>query len=111
MKTNYTFLTNKKLILNLIKDDLKNTRLVAGLSELGFDTGKYYLSLGESIIGMLSLDDKALDEKLWEAYSDNLSAMVQTDIFENPGKLDFLAQALFLKLIGERTRLEQEAEE
>lgn len=39
-KTAYNIGKNKKeLIISLIKDNLKNTRLVKGLDELGLDSG------------------------------------------------------------------------
>jgi hypothetical protein len=48
-----------------------------------------------------------LDEKLHQTYSDNRMLLAQHNIFESPGKLDFLAQILFLKLLGTRTQLQQ----
>jgi len=107
-KNNFTFLLNKKLILNLIKDDLKNTKLVSGLTELGLDSGKYYLNLGETIVSLMGLDDKQLDEKLWESYSDCISRVADADIFDSPEKLDFFAQAVYLHLLKARVELGRE---
>ena len=79
-------------IINLIKDDLKNTALVSGLEELGLDSGKYYLNLGETIFALMNLGE---NEPLWEEYSNSLSMVSEFDIFAKPDKLEFLAGIIF----------------
>lgn|GEM_PF-6801317 len=57
MKVNpLDFMENKKLILSLIKNDPINSKLVYGLSDLGFDAGCYFLHLSETIFSLTGLD-------------------------------------------------------
>jgi hypothetical protein len=105
--TTFAFMADKRLIINLIKEDLKTTHLISGLSNLGLEAGKYSPNLGHTIIDLMSFQEEDLNEKLHKTYSDNLSLLAQHTIFESPDKLDFLAQVLFLKLLGSRTQLQQ----
>jgi hypothetical protein len=96
-----TPLIDKSHIISLIKDDLKNTKLVSGLSELGLDSGKYYLNIGDVVFQLMGLNADKVDEKLWEDYSDSLNQVTLLNIFENSGKLDAMAESIYEKLLKE----------
>ena len=94
--------TNKKLLISLIKNDLKNTRLVTGLAELGLDSGKYYLSLSEAIFILMGLEKEEQEEQLRETYSDLLGSACAIDIFRDTEKYDALADQIYMKLLQAR---------
>jgi hypothetical protein len=98
---NIPFLVSKSLVIDLIKNDLKNTRLVSGLSELGLDACKYYLTIGDAVFSLMGLEERRRSEKLREEYSEDLSRITEVDIFEYPDKLDLLATVIYMKLVKE----------
>jgi hypothetical protein len=96
----------KKLhAINLIKDDLKNTRLVAGLEELGLDSGKYYLNLSETIFFLMGFEIGDLNEKMFEDYSDRLSTATELNIVYDYQKLDHLALEIYKSLLKEKEKI------
>jgi len=56
------------LIFSLIKDDLIHTRLLYGLTELGFDTTDYYLNLDETVFTLAGFTSEQVTEELREWY-------------------------------------------
>lgn len=48
-------MSQKELIISLIKDDLTITHLVLGLDALGLDANRYYLHLNETIFCLLEI--------------------------------------------------------
>ena len=48
-------MNNEQLIISLIKDDLINSKLVNGLTNLGLCAGDYHLHLSETILDLMGL--------------------------------------------------------
>jgi len=94
-------MTEKELILSLIKDDLTNIRLVHGLDLLGLDSGNYYLHLSETIFKLIGITID--DTDFFEEYMDECRTVNNIDIFKHPELLNSLALSLYNKLIEEYT--------
>lgn len=84
-------MTQKQLILALIKEDLVNTHLVCGLDALGLDSGKYFLRLNEIIFSLLKISD----EDFMDTYIKKSRAVRHIDICENSKQLDVLVLRLY----------------
>ena len=91
-----TNMTQKELIISLLKDNLINIRLVYGLEELGLDPSNYFLHLDETIFKLLGI--KADDDDSFDEYISECRTISQLDIFKHPELLHNLAHSLYHKL-------------
>jgi len=66
---------DESIILSLIKDDLRNTRLVQGLNNLGLQAGDYVLDIGASILQLMGFKPEQRTEGLYAEYLDKLLAV------------------------------------
>lgn len=87
---------NKKIIVNLIKDDLINIRLVYGLETLGLNAGNYYLNLNETIFQLSGIKENR--EDFFETYIEKCRKVHKVDIFGNPELLNDMALRLYKEL-------------
>jgi hypothetical protein len=83
---------NKNLILTLIQNDLKNTKLTIGLNKLGLDASNYYLNLKELLFELLCFEENEQEEKLFEVYVMHAEKIQSIDIIKHPEKLMELAE-------------------
>lgn len=63
-----TLISEKDLLMPLLRDHLVSYRLIEGLSNIGLDTLDYSLSLGDTIFAMMGFGSSAEDEKLFEKF-------------------------------------------
>lgn len=95
-KTEYS----RKIILSLIKDDLKNMRLVHGLNKIGLNANDYTLNLSITIFEMIGINQHdSIAERLLENYIDttkNTTLFNSDDLWED---LDKLATEIYESLI------------
>ena len=94
-------LTNKKLILSLIKDDLINTKLVNGLDALGLNAQDYFLHLSDTIFKLMDIRDTKKGEKLFEHYLDLKDNVRFIDSVKSHEAFDDLALAIYIDLVSE----------
>ncbi len=94
-------INKKELIISLIKDNLKNTRLVIGLDKLGLDSGKYHLQLSDTIFKLIGFKSDEHEEKVFEEYIKASMKVASIDIFMHPEKLDAIATKIYENLIQE----------
>ncbi len=86
----------KPVIISLIKDHLLNTRLMDGLSELGFYSDNYHLNLADSIFKLMGI--KEGEDELFEVYLNWCSKISKTDIFKNENTLIEYANEIYCVL-------------
>jgi hypothetical protein len=98
-------IADKDFILRLIKDDLINTKLIAGLESLGLsDVDNYHLHLGQTIFSLMGYEtDSKLEEKVFDEYCELTRKIIYIDIFEHPEELNDFANQLYNKLKAELT--------
>lgn len=90
-------LSNKALIISLIKDNLVHTRLTKGLENLGFDIGNYHLQLNDTIFSLIGIDDE--HEEVFEEYLAMCEQTIEIEIFKYPELLDNIANSIYRVLI------------
>lgn len=90
---------NKKIIINLIKDDLIYTCLVYGLENLGLNADNYSLRLNETIFQLVGIRED--NEDFFEEYIDECRTILNVNIFKYPELLNNMALSLYDKLIKE----------
>ena len=96
---NITNLERKIITINLIKDHLINTRLISGLSDLGFHSDQYQLNIADSIFKLMGI--KESEDELFETYLSWCSRISKTDIFENEKALREYAEKIYNVLLME----------
>jgi hypothetical protein len=93
---------NKNLIIQLIQNDLKNTKLTLGLNKLGVDASNYYLNLKELLFELICFEKNEQEEKLFEAYVVYAEKIQAMDIIKHPEKLMELADEIYTWLMKEQ---------
>ncbi|MFY9309955.1 MAG: hypothetical protein WAQ28_12980 [Bacteroidia bacterium] len=89
-------MNQKKLIINLIKDNLINTRLVKGLNDLGFNAGQFDLHLGETILELMNI--KIGDEQ-FDGYIELFERSHEVDIIQKPELIKNIAEKIYRHLV------------
>lgn len=88
------------LILALIKQDLKNNKLVLGLTALGLDAGAYHTEINEIVFKLMGFSEPYDD--LLETYSELVDWVLCIDDVEKPRALESLAQLIYELLLDEK---------
>lgn len=91
-------ISEKQLIISLIKDDLINTRLVNGLNAIGLMADDYLLHLSDTIFKLMGIPDDPRGEEIFEYYMDLLKKVEAVDVTESHAPLDDLALEIFIEL-------------
>jgi|GEM_PF-1890376 len=86
----------KSLILELIKDDLTNLKLIYSLNEIGLQADEYMLNLNSSIYKLIGLNtyDRRLDT-LTDNYLELTRKVIRLDISENRNQLNELSLEIY----------------
>lgn len=88
----------QKLVTQLIKEDLRCSKLVLGLSGLGLDAGKYHTELSTLVFNLLGLDTG--NDQLMSAYFEWMDKAVTIEDVEDARQMQQLAEEIFLMLRG-----------
>ncbi len=91
-------MTQKKLIITLIKDDLINTKLINGLNEIGIEANHFHLYLSEIIFSLMGIVDEEIYESKFELYVDLTKKVKDIDIKSSNIHIEELANEIFEKL-------------
>lgn len=95
-----TGLSSRSLITSLIREDLKCSKLVLGLSELGLDAGKYHLDLSTLVFTLMEFQEQ--DDHLLGLYLDFMDKMLTVPDVEEAGLLERMAEELYTILLNEK---------
>jgi hypothetical protein len=96
---------NHKLIQSLIKDDLINSKLVAGLNDLGLDAGAYFLHLTETIFELLEIPAGKDSDQIFEYYLEEMKRVKAIDLSKSYGELEELTAEIFEQLVEMKGQL------
>ena len=102
--------TRKALVLNLITDDLINTKLIYSLNDLGLQANDYTLHISTTIMNLMRIKTTPLRwENIHDEYLKMTSRVLKIDIQESPRMLTALAEEIydFLKLRKEEEKAYQ----
>ena len=90
----------EKLVLSLIRDDLINTKLVYGLSDLGINADGYLLHLSTTIFELMGFDEKQRSDELTERYIELTQQMKSIDAEEMHEQLADMAKSVHAELLA-----------
>ena len=88
----------RRLVLLLIKEDLRSARLVLGLSALGLEAGRYHTELHRAIFQLLGLDQN--NDALHELYFNYIDKAQQIDNVEDADKMQAMAEEIYERLVS-----------
>lgn len=92
-------MNNEKLILTLIKSDIRNNKLVLGLNELGLLSDGYFTDLGYTIMNLMGFEER--DDALYQIYDRFMDDLLDKDITDKE-VLNDLALNLYASLLAEK---------
>lgn len=95
--------SNKKLILSLIKDDLINSKLNIGLSNLGLQPELYLLGLSDTVFILLGIKDDKKGEALFEHYLELRQKVEEIDLTKSYDSLDALSLEIYNELMNKKS--------
>ncbi|GHN00369.1 hypothetical protein WSM22_18580 [Cytophagales bacterium WSM2-2] len=98
-------MNRKQLILALIKDDLINSKLVYGLSDLGLDAGCYFLHLSDTIFSLMGFDGNERRDGLYKKYVEMVKKVEYIDISVSNEALEALTLEVYTTLVGLNSEL------
>jgi len=98
-------LTQKELILTLIKADMRNVKLIQGLGNAGALVEHFYSDLSVVILKLIGFDDDQRTDALYALYDTKMHALVDVSVEVFREKLPYLAvdfynELLLLKISG-----------
>jgi hypothetical protein len=95
-----TIENSKELIVSLIKDNLINTKLVLGLSDLGLIADDYYLHLGSTVFNLMGFKASEQSDFIFENVFRTLSEKVtQINISSSQDELTLLSMEIYQELL------------
>lgn len=90
----------RRLVLSLIKEDLRCNKLVLGLSGLGLDAGKYHTELSTVVFNLMGIDHN--DDRLLSLYFDCIDKATEIEDVEDQKRLQSMAEEIYERLLNER---------
>ncbi|MFN6944438.1 MAG: hypothetical protein ACK4ND_05790 [Cytophagaceae bacterium] len=94
-------LTQKELILSLIKAEMRTYKLITGLMNAGAEAGDFYADLGTVILKLMDFDEADRDDLygFYHKTMENLSKVELADFFKN---LNFISVDFYNELLLQR---------
>lgn len=93
---------NRSLVLSLIKEDLRCSKLVLGLSELGLDAGKYHTEISNLVFNLMGLN---LDnDQLLSMYFECVDKVTEIEDIEDQSQIQLMAEEIYNRLEAEKTQ-------
>lgn len=92
---------SKSLIIRLIKEDLKNYRLVKGLNALGLTSSEYLLDIAYVVFRLMGFEEGQIDDDLNQLYV-MLTNNLEIDELGDPDLLEQFSANIFAELLAEK---------
>ena len=92
---------SKSLIIRLIKEDLKNYRLVKGLNDLRLTSSEYLLDIAYVVFRLMGFEEGQIDDDLHQFYV-KLTNNLKIDELSDPDLLDQFSAFFFAELLAEK---------
>ena len=89
---------SKSLIIRLIKEDLKNYRLVKGLNDLGLTSSEYLMDIAYVVFRLMGFEEEQIDDDLQQFYI-KLTDNLKIDELGNPDLVDQFSANIFAELL------------
>jgi hypothetical protein len=95
-------MNNRELIIHLIKEQLRNKRLMDSLEDLGFDCSSFTMNISREILKLAGFYERSDELSQW--YSDLVDKALEETTFWNLDEmLDKWSQILYAELLENRT--------
>ncbi len=92
---------SKSLIIQLIKDDLKNYRLVKGLNALGLTSSEYLLDIAYVVFRLMGFEEGQIDDDLHQFYV-KLINNLKIDELGDPDLVNQFSENIFAELLARK---------
>ena len=92
---------SNSLIIRLIKEDLKNYRLIKGLNALGLTSSEYLLDIAYVVFRLMGFEEGQINDELYQFYA-QLIDNLKTDELADPNLLDQFSANIFIELLAEK---------
>jgi len=92
-------LTQKELILTLIKADMRNVKLIQGLEHAGALVEHFYSDLSVVILKLIGFEDAERTDELYALYDTKMHALVDVSVEVFREKLPYLAVDFYNELL------------
>ena len=92
---------SKSLIIWLIKEDLKNYRLVKGLNALGLTSSEYLLDIAYVVFRLMGFEEGQIDDDLHQFYV-KLTDNLKIDELGDPYLVDQFSANIFAELLARK---------
>jgi hypothetical protein len=96
-------ISKKDLILKLIKEDMRATKLVLGLEHTGLSAYPFFTDLSRIVFLFMGFTEEDCEqEELQTLYENFMDKTTQLDASDFPGVLNELAFDLYIELLAEK---------
>lgn len=95
-------LSEKQLVVAMIRDDLVNYRLLNGLHRLGLVTEVYFLNASQTVFDYLGIESDMGYDKNYARYEELKEEVMDLDLEYEMGKLNKLAEKIYRELMTMR---------
>jgi hypothetical protein len=93
--TQKTFICNKTIIINLIKQDLINWKMINSLQKMQIRADDYQLDIGSIIFEILDLNNREDVDEIFEKYVEISRPMLKLIVGQSYKKIDALAAKIY----------------
>lgn len=100
MKTSNTFVCNETIIINLIKQDLINWKMIHSLQKVQVRADDYQLDIGSIIFEMMDLENRKDVDEIFEKYVEMSRPVLKLIVGQSNRKIDVLASKIYDYLEG-----------
>lgn len=95
-----TFNCNKIIVINLIKQDLINWRMINLFQKMQINADDYQLDIGSIIFEIMDLDNRENVDEIFEKYVEMSKPMLELYTSQSNTEIDLLAAQIYYYLEG-----------
>ena len=105
IETQKTFVCNEIIIINLIKQDLINWKMIHSLQKVQVRVDDYQLDIGSIIFEIMDLENRKDVDEIFEKYVEMSRPILKLTANQSNKKIDILASKIydFLEQFGQVT--------
>lgn len=93
--TPQTFICNKTIVINLIKQDLVNWKMINLLQRMQIRADDYQLDIGSIIFEIMDLNSRENVDEIFEKYVEMSRPVLRLIVVQSNRKIDLLASKIY----------------
>ena len=90
-----TFICNKTIIINLIKQDLVNWKMINSLQKMQIRADDYQLDISSIIFEIMELNNRENVDEIFENYVEMSRPVIKLIVAQSNKKIDVLASKIY----------------